>query len=35
MLGAREVVEAARAAGLTRIRVGNAFLLDLPASGVM
>lgn len=27
---AREAVEAARAAGLTRIRIGNAFLLDLP-----
>lgn len=32
---AREAVEAARAAGLTRIRVGNAFLLDLSASEIM
>lgn len=29
---AQEALEAARAAGLTRIRLGNVFLLDLPAS---
>jgi len=32
---AQEALEAARAAGLTRIRLGNAFLLDLPASWVI